>query len=72
MVDMGQADRTLRVRQTPVPYGWSDVEPPHPAIKRGDVCVIRQASGKPEILRISPQSSYRAWAGCFTYLGEQE
>jgi len=68
MVDMGQADGSLRIRQPTLRYGWEDVKDPV-SVSNGDLCVIRSSNGSPEVLRIEPQTSYREWAGCFTYCG---
>jgi hypothetical protein len=65
MVDMGQADRTLRERTTRgASYGWTRIVFTSNDLKRGDRCVIRQG----EVLRIDPQWSYKEWVGCFSVL----
>lgn len=38
------------------------------APRRGDVCVMRAVNGQDVALRIDPQSRYREWVGCFSYL----
>lgn len=63
MIDMAQADRTLR-RRDAVSYDWTMVKPVAQDLKRGEICVIRGW----EILRIEPQWSYKEWAGCFSFL----
>jgi len=71
MIDMGQADRTLRSRQQPTPYTWQDIKP-KAHIAHGDVCVIRRMNGSPEMFKIHDQQWYREWVGCFTYIGERQ
>jgi hypothetical protein len=66
MTDMAQADRTLRQR-TSTTYDWTRVIPAK-NFNRGDLCVIRQANGKPEALLIQPQWAYKEWVGCFSWL----
>jgi len=70
MIDMAQADRTLRTRQRPVPYTWADIKPKQ-HINHGDICVIRRMNGSPEMFRINDPHHYKEWVGCFTYIGEQ-
>lgn len=66
MIDMAQADRTLRARiGRASSYDWTRVKPAD-NIKRGELCVIRQSGGSPEILKIEPQWAYKEWAGCFS------
>lgn len=66
MLDLAQADRTLRARTSKaLYYDWTKVVPAV-NIKRGELCVIRQSSGKPEMLKIEPQCSYKEWVGCFS------
>lgn len=36
-------------------------------LKRGDICVIREVYGKPEVLRLADQWTYKEWAGCFFF-----
>lgn len=38
--------------------GWS----------RGDICVIREINGRECVLRLSNQSSYKEWTGCFSII----
>jgi len=69
MIDMAQADRTLRARTSnAVSYDWTKVVPATD-LKRGELCVIRQSSGKPEALKIEPQWAYKEWTGCFSWIG---
>ena len=66
MIDMAQADRTLRVRQTKgSSYDWTKLQAAATDLKRGEVCVIREY----EVLRIQPQWSYKEWVGCFSWIG---
>ena len=70
MVDMAQADRTLRQRTISAwSYDWTKVTPAAD-LKRGELCVIRQSSGKPEAFKIDPQWSYKEWLGCFSWVGK--
>lgn len=68
MVDMAQAEVGLRVSTPPCQYGWAQVVNVSPA-KRGEYCVIRQASGRPELLRLANQPSWKEWVGVFSFLG---
>lgn len=66
MIDTAQADQTLRARTNKASsYDWTMVKPAD-NIQRGELCVIRQSSGSPEILKIEPQWAYKEWAGCFS------
>lgn len=65
MIDLAQADRTLRTNNRPAPYGWVDVKP-NQNVTRGDLCVIRRSNGSPEILKIDNQTQYKEWVGCFS------
>ena len=70
MLDMAQADRTLRARTTGAwSYDWTMVTPAAD-LKRGELCVIRQSTGKPLVLRIDPPWSYKEWTGCFSWIGD--
>lgn len=67
MIDMAQADRTLRVRTgKAVSYDWTKLFAAPKDLKRGEICVIREF----EVLRIDPQWSYKEWSGCFSWIGE--
>lgn len=33
---------------------------------QGTVCVWRKYEGKPAVLKLDSQSSYREWSGCFS------
>lgn len=74
MIDMAQADRSLRTHPRPTPYAWTEVkfldDEYQPPLQRGDICVIRRANGAPEVLRLADQHHYKEWVGCFSYLGE--
>jgi hypothetical protein len=71
MIDMGQADRTLRTHNRPPPYTWADIKPKQ-HITRGDICVVRRINGAPEMFRLVDQHHYKEWVGCFTYMGEMK
>lgn len=64
MIDLGQA--IPRPATPPAPFTWVNVAPDHH--ERGALCVIRQASGTPTILRIDPPHHWREWAGAFCRL----
>jgi hypothetical protein len=68
MIDMAQADRTLRTRTTPVVRDWNTTQPTPAGIVRGDRCVIRGSGGTPEILKIEDQRAYTEWVGCFSII----
>ena len=68
MIDMGQADRTLKASSRAPSYDWTQVVQTV-ELHRGDKCVIRQSSGTPEILKIEPQWAYKEWVGCFSFIG---
>ena len=69
MIDMAQADRTLRQRTSKAfSYDWTKVVPAAD-LKRGELCVIRQSTGTPLVLKIEPQWAYKEWAGCFCWIG---
>ena len=69
MVDMGQAEVGLRSASVPAQtYSWKHVVDVSPA-SRGEYCVIRQCSGRPELLRIAEQQSWKEWVGVFSHLG---
>ena len=71
MIDLAQADRTLRARTTrAVSYDWTRVTPAAD-LKRGELCVIRQSTGTPLVLKIEPQWAYKEWVGCFCWIGGQ-
>jgi hypothetical protein len=66
MIDTAQADRTLQARTNrAVSYDWTKVVCVAD-VKRGELCVIRQSSGRPEMLKIELQWAYKEWAGCFS------
>ena len=68
MIDMAQADSTLRKRtRNAVSYDFTKLAPVAKDLKKGEICVIREY----EILRIVPQWSYKEWVGCFSWLGVQ-
>ena len=37
--------------------------------EKGTICVARISNGAEHWLAITPQGDYRAWVGCFSYLG---
>lgn len=65
MVDLGQAEPWRRIK--PQPYNWTDVVQEDTAC-RGDICVIRQSFGVPEILVIAPDENWKEWVGAFSRL----
>lgn len=68
MIDMAQADRTLRQRTSKgAAYDWTQIISAG-ELHRGDKCVIRQSTGTPLVLRIEPQHSYKEWTGCFSWI----
>ena len=34
----------------------------------GAICVMRESNGKPAVLRIENQKSFKEWAGCFSII----
>ena len=69
-IDMGQADRTLRVVHVdPWSWTWFDVKP-KAHIVRGDICVIRGMNGTPEMFKLVEQHHYKEWVGCFSFIGK--
>lgn len=70
MLDLAQADRTLRQRTTgSQSYDWTMVISVSDNLKKGELCVIRQSNGRPEMLKIEPQWEYKEWKGCFSFIG---
>lgn len=64
MIDTAQA---MPRHAKPAPgYTWAQVKPDtHP---RGALCVIRQSSGVPEVLKLEDPRSWKEWAGAFSRL----
>lgn len=65
MVDLGQADAKRRVN--PKSFNWTDVVQEDTAC-RGDICVIRQLFGSPEIFVVRPRENWKEWVGAFSRL----
>lgn len=64
MIDLGQA--IPRPNLPPLAYTWGMVK--MNGHERGTICVIRQSSGSPEVLAISPQWHWVEWSGAFSVI----
>jgi hypothetical protein len=64
MIDLGQA--MIRPAKPAPRYTWEQVK--LDTHTRGTLCVIRQSSGVPEVLKLSNPLEWREWVGAFSRL----